>query len=151
MNKVSEEKLEFDYTAVLPKLKKVYIVTQGCYSDYHIVAVFSNKEIAEKYAKKINSEWDPADVEEWGVDAWVEEIQKGYDAWEVRMKENGEAIVDKIDYAKYEWRKEPFVTETDYDGEKFYIVYCLAKSKEHAIKIASERITMYKARKAGIE
>jgi len=30
---------------------KVYIVTDGCYSDYHIVAVFLEKEKAELYVK----------------------------------------------------------------------------------------------------
>ena len=28
---------------------KVYIVTDGCYSDYRIVKVFSNKDAAEEY------------------------------------------------------------------------------------------------------
>ena len=28
----------------------VYVVTQGCYSDYHIEGVFLNEEIAKKYA-----------------------------------------------------------------------------------------------------
>jgi len=30
-------------------MNKVYVVTAGCYSDYHIVAVFSTKEKAEEY------------------------------------------------------------------------------------------------------
>jgi hypothetical protein len=43
---------------------KVYIVTAGCYSDYHIKRVFSNKEKAELYAKGTSE----ADIEEYELD-----------------------------------------------------------------------------------
>ena len=33
------------------KLKEIYIVTAGEYSDYHIVEVFSNFDEAEKFAE----------------------------------------------------------------------------------------------------
>ncbi len=44
---------------------KVYIVTQGDYSDYSIRKVFLDKEKAEKYAKYISTKYDEAYVEEY--------------------------------------------------------------------------------------
>lgn len=49
---------------------KVYVVTEGDYSDYHIEAIFTEKEQAEKYIALHTSrcyyDWN---IEEWEVDA----------------------------------------------------------------------------------
>lgn len=49
---------------------KVYVVTEGSYSDYHIVAIFSDKNNADIYAALLNSTpgRDGAEVAEWDVD-----------------------------------------------------------------------------------
>ena len=47
---------------------KVYLVTQGDYSDYRVQAVFSTKDEAESYAKIISREYEEAKVETWGMD-----------------------------------------------------------------------------------
>ena len=57
-------------------MDRVYIVTKGNYSVLRIIAVFSNKDIAKKYAKKSNSKWAPARAEEWKVDEDLEEVNK---------------------------------------------------------------------------
>lgn len=51
-------------------MTRVYVVTEGSYSDYHIVAIFSDKNNADIYAALINSTRgrDGAEVEEWDVD-----------------------------------------------------------------------------------
>ena len=51
------------------KTNIVYVVTEGSYSDYHICAVFDNKEMAEKFIKKYcqNSFRDIAEIEEWEI------------------------------------------------------------------------------------
>jgi len=47
---------------------KVYIVTAGSYSDYHIVRCFLDKNNAEEYIK-ISDEWDlNDDIEEYNLD-----------------------------------------------------------------------------------
>lgn len=52
-------------------MHKVYIVTEGDYSDYHIEACFTTKEKAKEYvknSKKVeNSEWYRPDIEEWDL------------------------------------------------------------------------------------
>lgn len=48
---------------------KVYVVTDGSYSDYHIVSIFSTKEKADIHAALLNSSnYQEANVEEWDVD-----------------------------------------------------------------------------------
>ena len=51
-------------------MKKVYIVTQGDYSDYHIVAVFDNKEEAQKVVntlETIKPYYNEAQIEEYTI------------------------------------------------------------------------------------
>lgn len=51
--------------------EKIYIVTDGCYSDYHIEACFSTKEKAKEYIKntKIAEKTrDTFNIEEWIID-----------------------------------------------------------------------------------
>lgn len=47
--------------------KKIYIVTEGSYSDYHIEACFSTKEKAREYIKR-GQFWEEPDIEEWTID-----------------------------------------------------------------------------------
>ena len=53
-------------------MNKVYIVTEGDYSDYHIEACFTTNEKAKEYienSKKIeNSNWYSPSIEEWDLD-----------------------------------------------------------------------------------
>lgn len=52
-------------------MAKVYIVSEGCYSDYHIVAIFSDKNKADIHAALLNNHeafYDEARVEEWDID-----------------------------------------------------------------------------------
>ena len=52
-------------------LSKIYIVTEGDYSDYHIEACFSTKQKAQEYiknSKKVNGSWYYPKIEEWELD-----------------------------------------------------------------------------------
>ena len=46
--------------------KTIYIVTEGCYSDYGIRAVFSEKGLAERYCTVHQN----AEIEEYEMDSW---------------------------------------------------------------------------------
>lgn len=49
-------------------MNKVYIVTSGEYSDYHIDAVFASREKAEAYIKiKDKAKWEEYEHDEWDV------------------------------------------------------------------------------------
>ena len=50
---------------------KIYVVTSGCYSDFHINAMFSTREKAQKYidAAKFDDCDDINGIDEWDVDS----------------------------------------------------------------------------------
>lgn len=53
-------------------MSKIYVVTDGNYSDYHIEACFSTKKKAQEYiknSKKVNSSWYYPQIEEWELDS----------------------------------------------------------------------------------
>ena len=53
-------------------MSKIYVVTEGKYSDYHIEACFSAEKKAQEYiknAKKVHGEYYFPDIEEWELDS----------------------------------------------------------------------------------
>lgn len=48
---------------------KVYVITEGNYSDYHICTVTTNKERAEKLVKIFSDNWDDAKIEEYDTES----------------------------------------------------------------------------------
>lgn len=48
-------------------MEKIYIVTKGDYSDYHIIACFADKDKAELCAKMYTGGWEEAKVEEYDI------------------------------------------------------------------------------------
>lgn len=50
---------------------KVFVVTAGCYSDYHISRIFDTREAAELYCAVTKWDDDP-EIEEWDLDDTVE-------------------------------------------------------------------------------
>ena len=59
------------------KMTKVYVVTDGEYDYYHIVAIFSNKDKAEDFLSKYNfSECHDAEIEVYELDKYDFDIVK---------------------------------------------------------------------------
>lgn len=48
-------------------MKKVYVVTSSCYSDYQIEAIFSNKEKATKFIETSKMHSPDAEIEEYEI------------------------------------------------------------------------------------
>lgn len=121
--------------------KKIYIVTSGEYSEYHIDAVFSTKEKAEEYIQQHGNGFD---IEEYELD---QEVEKKTQLWlitlneeggeagaEVTQNHNNENIVDTC-FISQPWR-----------GDDIYIsFYVDADSMDRAIKIARERYAAIKS------
>ena len=126
--------------------RKVYAVSRGSYSDYRIVAVFSTKEQADELCRRYGEDMhDDADVEEWIVDApmpndgllqytvWIG-VDRNVHSLDVRDADkivddrNNEISLYKARGKRVENRANIYIT-------------CLAKSKEHAVKIANEKLT----------
>ena len=117
---------------------KVYVITKGAYSDYHIVGVSLDKKRAEEIAKAVSEE--PIDlyqayVEEYDTDAFAVNLR--YSVW---YDKSGHWSAQLNDYAEYQ-------TNHAYNDRSF-VVY--AKDKSHAIKIAQDMRAEYLAKQEGI-
>ncbi len=116
---------------------KVYVITKGCYSDYHIVGVCLDKKKAKEIAEAVSEE--PRSLYE----AYVEEYDTDDFVAGFRYYVN---YVDGIWCAGID----------DYDehrsnyaySDKSFIVY--AKDKEHAVKIAQDMRAEYLAEQKGV-
>jgi hypothetical protein len=115
---------------------KIYVVTSGEYSDYHVVAIFSNKDVAEKFNKDMLIEENK--IEEWELDN-VPEFPVGLYPYHVEMKYDGHVV--NINRQSMEYFQEyDYVSDYGYK-EKINTMTAkiLAKDEKHAIKIANEK------------
>ena len=128
-------------------MNTIYILTEGEYSDYHILATFSTRELAEEVQKH----WPGSDIEECELDALkIPEHPPGYTAWGqiIKPKTNTIAWSHLFNILKY-----GFVPKEYYnDGarpwygfsESTFVVDCWARDKEHAEKIALDKFYQWK-------
>ena len=123
-------------------MKKIYIVTSGEYSDYGIDAVFTDKELAEKFIKEQKGE-----IEVWEANEYTK-IPQNRDVYQVIIYvDNGE--IQGTEKTNSNWH------DALNDNMLFWrkicgiergrlVIYCFAKDREHAIKIANEKRVQYK-------
>ena len=122
---------------------KVYVITKGDYSNYHICCVSLDRGKADALARCLSDKYDPAEVEEYDTDdtdAYIE----GCKPYIVYFHRNGSfhfvsstetiSAVPKVDRMKY--------------GE--IRVLLMAKDKDHAVKIATDEKTKFIAMEKGI-
>ena len=115
---------------------KVYIITQGEYSDYHIVGVTLDKEVAEKCVKVHSREdWSNPRIEVYDTDEFKKYTKP---CWEVDYDDMSVVRCEMND----EWTPE----EAELWG--YGIIY--ADTEQHAIKIAGERKAKMLAERAGL-
>lgn len=114
----------------------IYIVTDGSYSDYGIRSVFSSKERAQAY---IDERCKSGDIEEWGLDDWLDERQQGLKFYSVHMQLTG-------DGAKVKEDEPPSCYQNGWIGRPlnghmpdWFAMTIWAKDAEHALKIANDR------------
>jgi len=112
-------------------MDKVYIVTQGQYSAYHICAVWDTEQKAQAYINAFNEEeiCDKMKIEEYDLN---HEDYSGKKFYEVRMKRNGD-VVD------IEQKTSHCYNEKDEICRDILICHIIAKDEKHAIKIVNER------------
>lgn len=99
---------------------KVYIVTRGSYSDYRIVAVFANEEVANEFVKRNESNgWgDPPEVEEWefytGDEYPIELVTRKFYTGSVEIK----TVIDRGYHQDHPLHKK-FVIQKPHFGEHY--------------------------------
>lgn len=133
---------------------KVYVITKGSYSDYHICAVTLDEQEAERLAKIHTDSWDTADVEEWDTDEhqhllcgrlpYVVTFHAGY-----YHPRNGQYITEKTDFNRYTGSRKDFTPRVCLNDRKD-TVYLYAAGSEAAVKIAAEKRAQARAEKEGL-
>jgi len=112
-------------------MNKIYVITDGDYSDYHIVAVYDDKNLAEKVSKKIG-----ADVEEYNLNPFSREDVDKKNIYFVRMDRDGNVPEIKIDNTGYRLEN---LNEAGFCMQGNMYMTVLANDEKHAIKIVNEK------------
>lgn len=123
-------------------MEKVYIVTSGEYSDYHIDAVFSTIEKAEEYVDAQGSDYR---VEEYPVDD--AEVKKNESIWlvSVNWKTGNADSANPDSFSDYNTDKIDTVQYDKSYGGGYLTFVLMSDSMERAKKVAAERFMQVKA------
>lgn len=117
-------------------MKKVYVVTDGCYSDYHIVAVFSTKEKSEEYIAYHGTNYR---MEEYSLD---KEFEREESVWCVSIDmQDGTASACRLNY----YFEEVNTCTIEECGQHSIYFYVIADTSKKAIKVAHEHLGAIKA------
>lgn len=125
----------------------IYIVTKGCYSDYHVIAATTDYDTAVKIAKKFDGDYnfDSTNIEEF-PDAEV--MLKN--VWRVYFKENGDVWRCDLSDDEYDYRMINRAVDMTYKCDYDLVIYVESDTQEGAIKIAAEKRAKYLAEKNGL-
>lgn len=131
---------------------KVYVVTSGEYSDYHIDGMFSTEELAQKFIDSFKRhEYTEMDIEEWELDVHKDALSQGYLPFRVSMRQNGDVMSCEHEDSSYGFHSETprdsfhSTVWNDQGAPKYMVSHVYAKDQQHAIKIANERRGQYLA------
>jgi hypothetical protein len=135
--------------------REVYVVTDGDYSEYHIVAVFDDRDLADKWVslRKMATEYFDGRIETFALNPILAqtELVRG-PVWEcaVTSRNDGmrcspQSLID----APGEFAPK-FIDDRRSPGWWMWKVGVFAMDQETAIKIAAEKIAQAKAEREGI-
>lgn len=142
---------------------KLYVVTAGYYSDYHVCGIFESEEKAKLYVElNKSSDYFNQDMRyhcEETLDDRLTDAKDTRKLYSVNIyPDTGETVVEEDDYYDHlapipDYAK--FHEEQVWDWEKSQSVIVLsiqvlANDEDHALKIAQDKLAQYKAEKAGI-
>ena len=134
----------------------LYVVTEGSYSDYHIIGIYSTKEKAEKVKLYHSTLYETPDIEEYEMDDIPEDIEDVREYYHVtyRDRQYGEgywACCRYTEVGKENIKDCPY--ELDIRIPLYFridIPCDRVKDERHAIKIAQDKLAEIKAMKVGI-
>jgi len=122
-------------------MKTVWMVTEGIYSEYHVVGIFSTKEgakIIENFCNK--DQLRDTEIKEVILDAGLEKLNQGFFLYRVHMDADGKVKSCVPLFSSYDIGERPalhVVSRPCAAGD----VICgntWAKDEQHAVKIANE-------------
>jgi hypothetical protein len=121
---------------------KVYVVTRGEYSDYHIVTATTDLAVAEAVAKKFSTEYSRAEIEEYdNAEVMLRPI------WFLRFAKNGDVCECRQGSDDYDYEKAGLC---GYDVKGQVYVNIIADTAEVAIKAGAERRAKFLAEREGL-
>lgn len=113
--------------------ESIFLITKGEYSDYHICAVASTKELADKALKLYNAD----DIAEYQLDDFAS-IPPNHEPYRIMLDFNGNIV--HFDTADMLWFHKPDMPRSGFTSNKnCFAFHPLATSLNHAIKIATEK------------
>jgi hypothetical protein len=125
----------------------IYVVTSGAYSDYHIDAVFTDKELAKRYCAAHNSNNYPSWVEEYETDAVkVEGEEYVHHLFVINERDTGPRSYENV-YRLSPNNRNEIVCEGIHINAR---VYLTKDDPALAFKIGKDMIAKYKAEKEGL-
>ena len=113
-------------------MAKVYLVTEGCYSDYHICGAFSTEAKAKEAAALLTE----GDIEELEIDP-VSPHPPGLTFWFVEMQRDG--AVSHARQQSVSLTDKTIENDAPLSTGESWRLNMWAKDKGHAVKIANER------------
>ena len=125
---------------------KVYVLTSGEYSCYHILGVLLDEEQAKIAAEVISDRRNDVKVETYDTND-LKFIKPGWKYWTIVFSEHDHAITDGACHDYFGSLDEPNL----FGGyHKNWYVDVYAKDEDHAIKSASDKLNKYLAEKNGL-
>lgn len=123
-------------------MSKVYVITKGEYSSYHICAVTLEKDKAEMLAKHFSDSMDTAEIEEFDTDVASRFLERKRiylcHCWEYK----NEITVKKTDYIPND-----FAPHKTSNGA---YVYVAADNEPIALKKASDIFAKFRSQELGL-
>lgn len=123
---------------------KIYVVTRGSYSNYHIITATLDRAVAEAVAKKFFTKYGETEIEEY-EDA--ELLLKP--RWNVRFPKDGPVEVEEQPFRDY-YTGPRCIVYVRFGTLVLEVEDVAADDTESAIKIASEKRAQYLAEKNGL-
>lgn len=125
---------------------KVYVLTSGEYSGYHIVGVLLDEEQAKIAAATMSTRYEEVYVEEYDTDD-LSFIKPGWKYWTITFSEYDHAIRGVICHDYFGSLDEPILFGAHH---KIWYVDVYAEDKKHAIKNASDKLSKYLAEQSNL-
>ena len=125
---------------------KVYVITRGAYSAYHICGVTLDLEEARKAQRFFTDDWENAYIETYDTDRF-----SSLDDWkffQVVFDNSGSAV--EVEEFKREDIPDEYPVDWEYNSWSRNYVCVFAKDEASAIKIAAEKRAVYLAEEEGI-
>lgn len=127
-------------------MSKVYVVTEGEYSAYHIVGVFDSLEKAQAFRELF---WDEEQnfyrinelIEEYDLNPYQKEVDARLKRYIVLMSNSGDVKQTSLGTDHYDELTQAveYVIRRANRRSAELLVFCWAQDQDHAIKIANEK------------